>query len=173
MLGRRRLGTRGAALRRTVQGRLGRQEEAPMNVEAILRSKGDRVVTIALRATIAVAVATLRREGVGALVASEDGVTVDGVLSERDIVQGLANLGTALLDDKVETLMTRRVFTCTPRDSIADLAAEMTQRRIRHIPVLRDGALAGIVSIGDVVKARLDEMEYETSSLRSFIAGAS
>lgn len=144
-----------------------------MNVEAILRSKGDRVATIAPRATIAVAAATLRREGVGALVASQDGVTVDGILSERDIVQGLANLGTALLDAKVETLMTRRVFTCTPRDSVADLAAEMTQRRIRHIPVLRDGALAGIVSIGDVVKARLDEMEYETSSLRSFIAGAS
>jgi CBS domain-containing protein len=69
--------------------------------------------------------------------------------------------------------MTRRVFTCSPRDTIADLAVEMTQRRIRHIPVLRDGALAGIVSIGDVVKARLDEMEYETTSLRSFIAGAS
>jgi CBS domain-containing protein len=144
-----------------------------MNVEAILRSKGDRVTTVSPRATIAVAAATLRREGIGALVASEDGVRVDGILSERDVVEGLANLGTALLDAKVETLMTRRVFTCTPRDSIADLAAEMTQRRIRHIPVLRDGALAGIVSIGDVVKARLDEMEYETSSLRSFIAGAS
>jgi CBS domain-containing protein len=68
--------------------------------------------------------------------------------------------------------MTRRVFTCTPRDSIADLMAEMTKRRIRHIPVVQDGELAGIISIGDVVKARLDEMEYETSSLRNFIAGA-
>ncbi len=143
-----------------------------MNVEAILRDKGEKVVTIPPQATIAVAAATLRREGVGALVVSGDGESVEGILSERDIVQALAELGRNLLDAKVEALMTRRVFTCTPRDAIADLAAEMTQRRIRHIPVLRDGALAGIVSIGDVVKARLDEMEYETSSLRSFIAGA-
>jgi CBS domain-containing protein len=144
-----------------------------MNVEAILRSKGGAVATVAPHARIAEAAAMLRREGIGALVVSRDGNAVDGIISERDIVHGLAGLGAGLLDTKVETLMTRRVFTCSPRDTIADLAAEMTQRRIRHIPVLRDGALAGIVSIGDVVKARLDEMEYETSSLRSFIAGAS
>jgi CBS domain-containing protein len=72
----------------------------------------------------------------------------------------------------VDALMTRRVFTCTPRDSVGDLMAMMTERRIRHIPVLTDGMLVGIISIGDVVKHRLDEMEYETSSLRSFIAGA-
>jgi CBS domain-containing protein len=143
-----------------------------MNVEAILRNKGDAVVIVSPESSTAVAVATLRREGVGALVVSRDGSSVDGIISERDIVQGLAGLGAALLDTKVEQLMTRRVFTCSPRDAIADLAVEMTQRRIRHIPVLRDGRLAGIVSIGDVVKARLDEMEYETSSLRSFIAGA-
>jgi CBS domain-containing protein len=147
--------------------------EAPMNVEAILRSKGDRVATVSPQTSIAEAVAMLRREGIGALVVSRDGKSVDGILSERDIIQGLAGLGSGLLEAKVEQLMTRRVFTCTPPDSIADLAGEMTQRRIRHIPVLRDGALAGIVSIGDVVKARLDEMEYETSSLRSFIHGSS
>ncbi|HXY98861.1 MAG TPA: CBS domain-containing protein [Stellaceae bacterium] len=144
-----------------------------MNVEAILRGKGTRVATISPHATIAAAAATLQRERVGALVVSRDGGSVDGILSERDIVHGLAGLGSTLLEAKVEQLMTRRVFTCTPRDNVADLAAEMTQRRIRHIPVLRDGLLAGIVSIGDVVKARLDEMEYETNSLRSFIAGAS
>ena len=144
-----------------------------MNVEAILRNKGGSVATIAPHAKIAEASAMLRREGIGALVVSRDGSAVDGIISERDIVHALAGLGAGLLDTKVETLMTRRVFTCSPRDTIADLAVEMTQRRIRHIPVLRDGALAGIVSIGDVVKARLDEMEYETSSLRSFIAGAS
>ena len=143
-----------------------------MNVESILRAKGSRVATVPPQASIAVAVATLQREQVGALVVSRDGGSVDGILSERDIVHGLAGMGSGLLETKVEQLMTRRVFTCTPRDNIADLAAEMTQRRIRHIPVLRDGMLAGIVSIGDVVKARLDEMEYETSSLRSFIAGA-
>jgi CBS domain-containing protein len=158
---------------RIAQDRLGSLEEAPMNVEAILRNKGTAVATVSPQASIAVAVAMLKREGVGALVVSRDGSAVDGIISERDIIHGVARLGGGLLDAKVEQLMTRRVFTCTPPDTIAELAAEMTQRRIRHIPVLRDGKLAGIVSIGDVVKARLDEMEYETSSLRSFIAGSS
>jgi len=142
-----------------------------MNVDAILRAKGDTVTLVTPQTPIAEAVAVLRREGIGALVVSRDGVAVDGILSERDIIHGLARMGPQLLDAKVEQLMTRRVFTCTPRDSIADLMAEMTKRRIRHIPVVQDGELAGIISIGDVVKARLDEMEYETSSLRSFIAG--
>jgi|SRR6516165_2578894 CBS domain-containing protein len=143
-----------------------------MNVDAILRAKGGTVTLVTPQATITEAVAVLRREGIGALVVSRDGATVDGILSERDVIHGLARLGPQLLDATVEQLMTRRVFTCTPRDSIADLMAEMTKRRIRHIPVLRDGELVGIISIGDVVKARLDEMEYETSSLRNFIAGA-
>ena len=144
-----------------------------MNVESILRGKGDRVAIVAPNATIAVAVATLKREGIGALVVSRDGSAVDGILSERDIVHALADNGPALLEKRVDQLMTRRVFTCTPRDSVADLMGEMTRRRFRHMPVLRDGALAGIISIGDVVKARLDEMEYETTSLRSFIHGES
>jgi CBS domain-containing protein len=142
-----------------------------MNVESILRGKGDRVAIVAPNATIAVAVATLKREGIGALVVSRDGSAVDGIISERDIIHSLADSGPALLEKRVDQLMTRRVFTCTPRDSVADLMGEMTRRRFRHMPVLRDGALAGIISIGDVVKARLDEMEYETSSLRSFIQG--
>ena len=143
-----------------------------MNVETILRSKGGTVATIAPRATIRDAAALLRRERIGALVVSSDGAKVDGILSERDIVHGLADRGAALLDALVEELMTRRGFTCTPRDSVGDLMAMMTERRIRHIPVMKDGVLAGIVSIGDVVKQRLDEFEYEASSLRSFIAGA-
>ncbi len=143
-----------------------------MNVETILRNKGDAVAKVAPQATIREAAALLRRERIGARVVSGDSAKVEGILSERDIVHGLADRGAALLDAAVEELMTRRVFTCSPRDSVADLMAMMTERRIRHIPVLRDGALAGIVSIGDVVKHRLDEMEYETSSLRSFIAGA-
>jgi len=142
-----------------------------MNVESILRGKGDRVAVVAPNATVAVAVAILKREGIGALVVSRDGSAVDGILSERDIVHALADNGPALLEKRVDQLMTRRVITCTPRDSVADLMGEMTRRRFRHMPVLRDGALAGIISIGDVVKARLDEMEYETSSLRSFIQG--
>jgi CBS domain-containing protein len=143
-----------------------------MNVETILRNKGGAVATIAPHATIRDAAAVLRRERIGALVVSNGGTKVEGILSERDIVHGLADRGAALLDIRVDALMTRRVFTCTPRDSVGDLMAMMTERRIRHIPVMTDGALVGIVSIGDVVKHRLDEMEYETSSLRSFIAGA-
>jgi CBS domain-containing protein len=143
-----------------------------MNVESILRQKGRTASTVAPQATIAEAAELLRRHGIGALIVSRDGARVDGILSERDIVHGLAERGALLLDAKVEELMTRRVFTCTPRDSVGDLMAMMTERRIRHIPVLRDGTLAGIISIGDVVKYRLDEMEYEASSLRSFIVGA-
>ncbi|HEX6843160.1 MAG TPA: CBS domain-containing protein [Stellaceae bacterium] len=143
-----------------------------MNVETILRNKGGAVATIASHATIRDAAALLRRERIGALVVSSGGNKVEGILSERDIVHGLADRGTALLDMTVDALMTRRVFTCTPHDSVGDLMAMMTERRIRHIPVMTDGMLVGIVSIGDVVKHRLDEMEYETSSLRSFIAGA-
>ena len=143
-----------------------------MNVEAILRSKGGAVATVAPHATIRDAAALLKRERIGALVVSNGGNKVEGILSERDIVHGLAERGAALLDMTVDALMTRRVFTCTPRDSVGDLMAMMTERRIRHIPVLTDGMLVGIISIGDVVKHRLDEMEYETSSLRSFIAGA-
>jgi CBS domain-containing protein len=143
-----------------------------MNVETILRNKGSAVATIAPHATVRDAAALLRRERIGALVVSGDHARVDGILSERDIVHGLADRGASLLDATVDALMTRRVFTCTPLDSVGDLMAMMTERRIRHIPVLRDGMLAGIISIGDVVKHRLDEMEYETSSLRSFIAGA-
>jgi CBS domain-containing protein len=146
-------------------------EEALMNVEAILKGKGRSVATVAPDATIGEAVNDLRRRGIGALVVSRDGATVDGILSERDIVHALADRGTRLLDLPVSALMTARVFTCTPRDSIAELMAMMTERRIRHLPVIEDGRLSGIVSIGDVVKMRLDEVEYEASSLRSFIAG--
>ncbi len=143
-----------------------------MNVEKILTTKGRSVVTIAPDATIDEATAEMRRREIGALVVSEDGVTVAGILSERDIVHGLAERGARLLTLPVAALMTRHVFTCKPGDSIAELMAEMTERRIRHLPVVEDGRLAGIVSIGDVVKSRLDEVELEASSLREFITSA-
>jgi CBS domain-containing protein len=143
-----------------------------MNVETILRNKGSWVATIAPTATIEEAVATLDRERIGALVVSEDGETVDGVLSERDIVIALAKEGSALLERTVAEVMTRNVITCDPGDSVGELMAEMTNRRIRHLPVVKEGQLRGIVSIGDLVKNRLDEVEFEASSLRTFIAGA-
>ena len=143
-----------------------------MNVETILRNKGNRVATIRPEATVADAVSQLNRERIGALVVSENGQGVDGILSERDIVMALADHGGDLLSRPVSAIMTGNVITCEPSDTVAELMAEMTSRRIRHFPVISDGRLCGIVSIGDLVKSRLDEVEYEASSLRSFIAGA-
>jgi CBS domain-containing protein len=147
-------------------------EETLMNVETILRGKGRSVVTIAPAATIDEAAALMTGRGIGALVVSEDGATVAGILSERDIVHGLVERGARLLALPVSALMVRHVFTCKPADSIAELMAEMTMRRIRHLPVIENDRLAGIVSIGDVVKSRLDEVESEASSLRQFITSA-
>ena len=143
-----------------------------MHVELILRSKGRSVTTVAPDAQIAAAVALLRRHAVGALVVSRDGAAIDGILSERDIIDALADHGAKALDLAVRDLMSRQVITCGRDDTIADLAALMTERRIRHLPVVDRGRLAGIVSIGDVVKHRIDEVEGEASSMREFIASA-
>jgi CBS domain-containing protein len=143
-----------------------------MNVESILRTKGRSVVTIRPDAHIEAAIALLRRHDIGAVVVSSDGLKIEGLLSERDIVHALAGHGAEALALAVSEIMTRRVVTCGPEDSVADLMSLMTDRRIRHLPVLRDGVLGGMVSIGDVVKNRLDEIEGEASSMREFIAGA-
>ena len=142
-----------------------------MNVETILRAKGNAVATIRPNETVGAAVKELISRNIGALVVSEDGESVDGIISERDIVHGLADHGAALLSLDVAQMMTRRVAICELSDSVDQLMAEMTNRRIRHFPVVQDGRLRGIVSIGDLVKNRLDEVEFEASSLRSFIAG--
>ena len=143
-----------------------------MNVETILRNKGNWVATVRPDATVAAAVDLLHEHRIGALVVSADGEGVDGILSERDIVMALADHRADLLSRNVDEIMTRKVVTCEPGDTVSDLMAEMTNRRIRHFPVVADGRLRGIVSIGDLVKSRLDEVEFEASSLRSFISGA-
>jgi CBS domain-containing protein len=143
-----------------------------MNVETILRAKGRQVATIAPDASVEEALTQLAKRAIGALVVSDDGASVDGILSERDIVRSLAEHGTALLRMRVEELMTTRVFTCTPKDTIDELMGLMTERRIRHLPVTENNRLVGIVSIGDIVKNRLEEVEYEATSMRSFISGA-
>ena len=143
-----------------------------MNVDAILKVKGDAVLTIRPTATIAEAVTLLCQKRIGALVVSANGTEPVGILSERDIVHGLGREGVSLLERRVEDLMSKAVVTCGPHDRVADLMALMTERRIRHIPVMRGGKLAGLVSIGDVVKNRLDEIELETSSLKAYVAGA-
>ena len=143
-----------------------------MDVNTILRDKGRSVAMIHSAATIERAVALLRARGIGALVVSDDGESVDGIISERDIVEGLVRHGSDLLSLKVTEGMPRPVVTCSPEDSVAEMMAEMTNRRIRHFPVMRNNRLCGMVSIGDVVKSRLDEIEFEAHSMRSFIAGA-
>jgi CBS domain-containing protein len=143
-----------------------------MNVESILRAKGRAVVTIRPEAPITAALATLAERNIGALVVSADGAAVDGIVSERDIVRGLAGRGSTFITEAVAAAMTRRVVTCSPRDNVADLMVLVTKRRFRHLPVVENGRLCGIVSIGDLVKSRLDEVEHEARSMRLFIAGA-
>jgi len=142
-----------------------------VNVEAILRGKGNAVATVPSETTVAAAIRELRTRGIGALVVSDDGRTAAGILSERDVVHALAEHGAALLTMPVERLMTRRVVTCRPEDTVSELMARMTERRFRHLPVVKNGALCGIVSIGDLVKSRIEEVEFEADSLRHFIAG--
>ena len=138
-----------------------------MKVETILAAKGERVETIRPDRLITVAAARLRDARIGALVVSTDGREVKGIISERDIVRGIAERGAAALELTVRNLMTPKVITCTPDDSVTHLMQLMTSRRIRHLPVVSDeGELRGIVSIGDVVKNRLEELELETTVLR-------
>ena len=144
---------------------MGRKGEL-MNVDGILRAKGATVVTIRPDHTIGDLVRGLREERIGAMVVSEDGRSVLGIISERDVVRGLAERGPRILDVQVSELMTRDVVSCAPRDTVKQVMAEVTRRRIRHLPVVAEGVLCGIVSIGDVVKNRLEEMETETNVLR-------
>ena len=138
-----------------------------MKVDSILKSKGHDVQTIRPGRTVAAAVEKMERANIGALVVSEDGLRVDGILSERDIVRRLAQQGASTTRMTVGELMTHKVTTCTPEDSIKRLMVLMTSQRIRHIPVVDSkGALVGLVSIGDVVKNRLEELELEAAVLR-------
>ena len=137
-----------------------------MKVEDILRKKGSVVETIRPDAKVLVAVHRMTMQNVGALVVSRDGEKVDGVLSERDVVRGLTSHGAGLVEMSVVAVMSRAVPTCAPADSLASVMSQMTRTRNRHVPVVEGGRLCGIVSVGDVVKHRLEEMELETNVLR-------
>lgn len=139
-----------------------------MLVDQILDAKGRDVATVAPDATIAEAVAALDAHNVGALVVSADGTAVDGILSERDIVRGLA-AGPDVVHRTVRDLMATDVATCHGRTDTEELMNTMTAGRFRHIPVVAGDHLAGIVSIGDVVKARIDELATETQQLVGYI----
>jgi CBS domain-containing protein len=140
-----------------------------MYVRDILSIKGQDVTTIRPDDTIAVTSELLAKHRIGAVLVTDAAGQIAGILSERDIVRGLAKHGAAVAALAVGDLMTREVQTCTPNDTIADIMGVMTAHRFRHLPVLEDGRLAGIVSIGDVVKYRLDEAKLEVESLRDYV----
>jgi CBS domain-containing protein len=140
-----------------------------MLVSDILRNKGNAVVTIEPSVTVERLVALLAEHRIGAVVVSSDGVHVEGIVSERDVVQVLAAHGTAALSTPVGDLCSRDVVSVGTGDNVEQLMAVMTERRFRHLPVLEDGELRGIVSIGDVVKSRLDDLEVERVALTDYI----
>jgi len=143
-----------------------------MTVEKILRIKGRDVVTITPDCTLAEAARLLSERKIGAVVVSDNFRPVSGILSERDIVRALAKRGAAALDEPVSRSMTEKVVTCTVHSAINDLMEMMTDGKFRHIPVVEGSGLAGIVSIGDIVKHRLAEVEAETRAMRDYIATA-
>jgi len=140
-----------------------------MRISGLLRTKGDFVATVTTGATISEVLARLAEHGVGALVVSDDEVHIAGIVSERDIARALHRDGAAALDRRVADVMTATVRTCDPDDTTDSLMALMTERRIRHVPVVVADELRGIVSIGDVVKHRVQELEHENIALVEYI----
>lgn len=140
-----------------------------MRIADVLRGKGAEVATVEPTATVSALIEALARHNVGAMVVVDGGAVV-GIVSERDVVRQLHARGVELLDAAVTEIMTTSVVTCVPTDHVDSLAATMTERRIRHMPVVVDGRLVGIVSIGDVVKSRIGELETDRQQLESYIA---
>lgn len=143
-----------------------------MNVQSIIGSKGTEVATIAQTASLHDVVQALGKRRIGALVVSGDGKAIEGIISERDVVHAVSEVGAACLDASVGSAMSTDVVTCGPGDGVDQLMSLMTDRRIRHLPVADEqGHLAGIISIGDVVKARLTQLEHENRALSDYISG--
>ncbi|MGV9679939.1 CBS domain-containing protein [Nocardia sp. NPDC003482] len=142
-----------------------------MRISEILRRKGADVVTIAPDASVRELLQILAEHNVGAVVVSANGIGIDGIVSERDIVRRLHAVGAALLDHPVADIMTAVVHTCAPDDRVESLRATMTDHRIRHLPVLDAGRMVGIVSIGDVVKSAISELEDEREHLVQYLQG--
>jgi len=140
-----------------------------MNVETILGSKGRDVLTIPTDASVLDASNILSSRKIGVLVVSHDGETALDILSERDIVNAIGMSGAAVLSEPVDSLMTHDLRTCVLDDTMHEVLSVMTERHFRHLPVIEDGKLCGIVSIGDVVKSRLDEITRESDAMREYI----
>ncbi|MCU1370821.1 MAG: putative signal transduction protein with domain [Ilumatobacteraceae bacterium] len=141
-----------------------------MQVSVLLQAKGTEVVTVAPDATIAEVAIVLAERRIGAVVVTTDGTSIDGVLSERDIVRALARPDGQTLAATARSLMTAEVVTCQPDTTLDELMATMTERRIRHIPVVVDGSLAGLISIGDVVKHHIASLEHEKQAMHDYIS---
>ncbi|SEK45221.1 CBS domain-containing protein [Roseovarius azorensis] len=143
-----------------------------MLVQQILKSKGDSgVITVTPQTLVSEAAQILAERRIGGVVVSKDGETADGIFSERDIVRSLAVRGISCMTERVSELMTRNPVCCTRQDTSDAVLARMTEGRFRHMPVVEDGKLVGIVTIGDVVKARLEELSMEKSALEGMIMG--
>jgi CBS domain-containing protein len=143
-----------------------------MLVQHILAQKPNAVIqTITPDKTVGDAAKLLAEKRIGALIVTRDGKTIDGILSERDIVRELGKRGVASLDDSVSAIMTNAVIGCHPGDTAVSVLEKMTDGRFRHMPVLDQGRMVGVISIGDVVKARIGEVESENSALAEMIAG--
>ena len=143
-----------------------------MRISDVLRVKGTQVVVVTPDTTVGRLLAVLAEHRIGAVVVSRDGTTVDGIASERDIVRAFGERGAAVMSELVTAIYTAEVHTVTPETSLEDVMRMMTERRVRHAPVVVDGGLRGIVSIGDVVKNRIDELETERAHLTDYITGA-
>ena len=142
-----------------------------MRISNVLRVKGTQVVTVTPDTAVRRLLAVLAEHRIGAVVVSRDGTSVDGIASERDIVRALAKRGAAVMSEPVTTIYTAEVHTVMPQTPIEEVMRMMTKHRVRHAPVVVDGALRGIVSIGDVVKNRIDELETERVALTEYITG--
>ncbi|MGH3500225.1 MAG: CBS domain-containing protein [Nocardioidaceae bacterium] len=142
-----------------------------MRINEVLQSKGDSVVTVPPETTVRDLVDLLRDHNIGAVVVSSGDRSVDGIVSERDVVRALAD-GVGVLDEPVSAIMTTQVWTVGPEESVHELAKLLTEHRVRHVPVVVDGVLQGIVSIGDVVKSRIGELEFERDQLSSYVTNA-
>jgi CBS domain-containing protein len=140
-----------------------------MRIADVLRNKGSAVATISPDTSVTELLAGMAEHNIGAMVVvGSDGVL--GIVSERDVVRRLNERGTELLDLSVSEIMTTLVVTCSPGDAIDDLTTLMTENRVRHVPVIENGELAGIVSIGDVVKTRMEELQAEQEQLQTYIS---
>ena len=142
-----------------------------MRIKDVLHVKGDMVVTVAPEVSVRDLLSLLAEHNIGAVVVSSDGTTVSGIVSERDVVRALVR-GVEILDGAVSEIMTAEVRTAALDETVDGLMRLMTEHRIRHVPVLVDDGLHGIVSIGDVVKSRIGELEFERDQLTSYVAGA-